>query len=143
MKKIIPTENGFTPHARGSTPCSKRFGPTVCVYPACAGIDRAAAGYDSRQQRLPRMRGDRPYFLRCRGLISRFTPHARGSTLLNIRKKSLSKVYPACAGIDRIPSRRRRLNTCLPRMRGDRPCFKNIVFFQCLFTPHARGSTLW
>ena len=29
----------------------------------------------------------------------------------------------------------------LPRMRGDRPCQKRLVYIRLVFTPHARGST--
>ncbi len=46
------------------------------------------------------MRGDRPY-TGARAIISEtFTPHARGSTLLEERRQQLLNVYPACAGID-------------------------------------------
>src|SRR5690606_20941398 len=70
----------FTPHARGSTPCPKRFGPAVCVYPACAGIDPFGKSPRRGRRSLPRMRGDRPSPC-CENIHGGgFTPHARGST---------------------------------------------------------------
>ena len=111
----------FTPHARGSTFFTKPFPVPLDVYPACAGIDHLPLRLRPWRLGLPRMRGDRPYFLRCRGLISRFTPHARGSTLFAAFDFERCVVYPACAGID-PPSRQiGRATVRLPRMRGDRP----------------------
>ena len=67
------------------------------------------------------MRGDRPeyQFLPSEGVM--FTPHARGSTYPGKNVLSVSRVYPACAGID--PA-----NGAAHRGMG-------------VFTPHARGST--
>ncbi len=79
---ILLTELGymFTPHARGSTRLSEQTHTVERVYPACAGIDRAAGKGFRRSGSLPRMRGDRPYatFLYIHAFV--FTPHARGST---------------------------------------------------------------
>ncbi len=74
----------FTPHARGST---ATIPPGFCggkVYPACAGIDPWSKATVVMLLRLPRMRGDRP--LRASGKIvgREFTPHARGSTWLQM-----------------------------------------------------------
>ena len=140
------TQNGtpvaFTPHARGST-----FDPTVVkslivVYPACAGIvlDRLVSAVTSAG--LPRMRGDRPHLIRKTKIAIWFTPHARGSTGLIHMLESLAKVYPACAGIDRLLHLHREGEKGLPRMRGDRPLFWFHCHCNITFTPHARGSTL-
>ncbi len=72
------------------------------VYPACAGIDPYYTVVLAKYTGLPRMRGDRPSV---KGYIEPtcvFTPHARGSTLINYILHSVAYVYPACAGIDRI-----------------------------------------
>ncbi len=52
-------------------------------------------------------------------------------------------VYPACAGIDPIELWRYTSLVSLPRMRGDRPTFRMSAYQSALFTPHARGSTLF
>ena len=72
--------NMFTPHARGSTSCGKRFTFLPDVYPACAGIDRVRPVCGLWYIRLPRMRGDRPRLVRMMESGEEFTPHARGST---------------------------------------------------------------
>ncbi len=70
----------FTPHARGSTPGAGGSWRRGTVYPACAGIDRAAISTRLRYLSLPRMRGDRPSAKMRQNQVHKFTPHARGST---------------------------------------------------------------
>ena len=81
LSVTVKTPLLFTPHARGSTAC-RGFPPLhVDVYPACAGIDLAGIGDFEEPGCLPRMRGDRPRLSRLCRFLSRFTPHARGSTV--------------------------------------------------------------
>ncbi len=89
------------------------------------------------------MRGDRPVYgtFLCKNYV--FTPHARGSTSLQIRQTILVTVYPACAGIDRYLFLRLSTFPGLPRMRGDRPGMSRQEAYKKLFTPHARGSTFF
>ena len=90
----------FTPHARGSTVPAALRGRSQRVYPACAGIDHKAPSLVPAPPRLPRMRGDRPSPGAMWEPRLQFTPHARGSTLKSVLKSKLTRVYPACAGID-------------------------------------------
>ena len=133
---------GFTPHARGSTPVIGLHRLLRHVYPACAGIDLGVPPKKSNLGRLPRMRGDRPLLRRWGLLCSRFTPHARGSTQYRNASSGNRKVYPACAGIDRLFGGFGARFQRLPRMRGDRPIAHELHLFLGPFTPHARGSTL-
>ena len=87
------------------------------------------------------MRGDRPNSRMRRRTRRRFTPHARGSTLLQCLRTLRRTVYPACAGIDRYAMAESENPTSLPRMRGDRPLERIQKFVEEKFTPHARGST--
>ncbi len=91
---------------------------------------------------LPRMRGDRPCRKPLRTTVKRFTPHARGSTLVQREGGKLACVYPACAGIDRTTTASWCSTSGLPRMRGDRPSLGLPSATSIRFTPHARGSTL-
>ena len=91
--------------------------------------------------RLPRMRGDRPYAQQLRDEKAQFTPHARGSTSLDVSTQAFAGVYPACAGIDLEWPPGRACWPSLPRMRGDRPLVEFWVSRGQWFTPHARGST--
>jgi len=68
------------------------------------------------------MRGDRPVHPAYRAIGARFTPHARGSTMIAALAAGDYKVYPACAGIDLGDDYVYSDTDCLPRMRGDRPC---------------------
>ena len=51
-----------SPHARGSTPVSAHLQGLGPGFPACAGIDPTRILSVSAPGRLPRMRGDRPFF---------------------------------------------------------------------------------
>jgi len=92
--------------------------------------------------RLPRMRGDRPLRVGQLYPITEFTPHARGSTAINLCNHSTVEVYPACAGIDPFNPRLVTPILGLPRMRGDRPPGTPHTLPLQVFTPHARGSTV-
>ena len=132
---------GFTPHARGSTVFSTPVIDRIRVYPACAGIDPHLSVVPHRQDRLPRMRGDRPRHDPQKQCQRRFTPHARGSTKCAQCYQKPRTVYPACAGIDPCYFCPVAPLGCLPRMRGDRPQIISGKLRVGQFTPHARGST--
>ena len=132
----------FTPHARGSTFLPYTRFPKDSVYPACAGIDLGGECRRNAPLSLPRMRGDRPYFLLAFFDDFLFTPHARGSTEGKIAFRSKGGVYPACAGIDLSLRVSGKGFHGLPRMRGDRPHPEELWGEYTAFTPHARGSTL-
>ena len=75
------------------------------------------------------------------GFVLKFTPHARGSTLVIALSAEVVYISPACAGINlgKAQLLSRYLN--LPRMRGDQPNRKINRHNALQFTPHARGST--
>ncbi len=89
------------------------------------------------------MRGDRPLLMIFRGVVTAFTPHARGSTCPFFSPPNHPTVYPACAGIDLDSIRLDPGTGSLPRMRGDRPSYPKRNLGKGMFTPHARGSTLY
>ena len=47
--------------------------------------------------------------------------------------------FPACAGMNRKVSITVRVGTRVPRMRGDEPIPKMLVFHVLKSSPHARG----
>ncbi len=111
----------FTPHARGSTPFLECKRHVHYVYPACAGIDPFDDVVEQKAISLPRMRGDRPMTPEIQRALPKFTPHARGSTILHRSDPRPTWVYPACAGIDLSSQVALNRSLSLPRMRGDRP----------------------
>ena len=110
-------------------------------FPACAGIDLPFYCPPGLFCWLPRMRGDRPFPIDSNILRAQASPHARGSTLIGNADGHCALGFPACAGIDRCPPRRRHSGSWLPRMRGDRPCRIPQHEAQAVASPHARGST--
>ena len=113
-----------TPHARGSTYCVQNVRAIEQVYPACAGIHLSHWPALVYGFRLPRMRGDPPvWYVSMRGR-KLSTPHARGSTFVEVSIAQPASVYPACAGIHRRCPSVRAINSRLPRMRGDPPYWR-------------------
>lgn len=87
--KVQDLYQRFTPHARGSTrSCGKAAG-IFCIYPAGAGINPNCKIAPISSANLPRMRGDQPNLADDAAAIAPFTPHARGSTRLYFRVRSL------------------------------------------------------
>ena len=55
------------------------------------------------------------------GFVLKFTPHARGSTLVIALSAEVVYIYPACAGINPTTFHFHWVEVYLPRMRGDHP----------------------
>jgi len=139
---LLSPHTSSTPHARGSTLFLFCRYKGQTVYPACAGIHPFPAPCLGYKPRLPRMRGDPPAPDVHIGSHIGSTPHARGSTVLNLYDTEAVKVYPACAGIHLLHKTLAHYCKRLPRMRGDPPKELGRPFFPGQSTPHARGSTL-
>ena len=150
------------PRVRGDRPCSKKLGVRMRrspprtrgstrgiplrqvrhqVSPAYAGIDPARMGPPLSRIRLPRVRGDRPWWARVKQGHTRSPPRTRGSTRSRTGPGCRSEVSPAYAGIDpwRRPPPGARAS--LPRVRGDRPYPVNAEPRVARSPPRTRGST--
>ena len=79
----------FTPQARGSTQFDMPPARRASIYPACAGINPHLGQIVLICLHLPRRRGDQPNLADDAAAIAPFTPHARGSTRLYFRVRSL------------------------------------------------------
>ena len=90
---------------------------------------------------LPRIRGDRPLPSSRRENAEEATPHTRGSTWIEEEYGEKRKGYPAYAGIDPQATISSEYTRRLPRIRGDRPAFKEDSAEYVEATPHTRGST--
>ena len=157
-----------SPHTRGWT-CLKLLADDALVgFPAHAGMDlvlRVAVPAhrrlprtrgdgpccDSRQQsqdfsiRLPRTRGDGPATIsqRVRVAATSASPHTRGWTRGTADFGPVRGIvgFPAHAGMDPPPARRRWRRRWLPRTRGDGPTTLTIVYRDDRASPHTRGWT--
>ena len=131
-----------SPHTRGWT----RWWSCRCLsprgFPAHAGMDPASDPPDRDRRGLPRTRGDGP----CSGSAPvthpQASPHTRGWTVLGVSIDWLAGGFPAHAGMDPEPGRRRRGRTRLPRTRGDGPLAGIPADRVLRASPHTRGWTL-
>ena len=138
------------------------FATSLCILPACAGINPInflfflLAGYS------PRMRGGQPSFMATLDRPEEFSPHARGSTSFDARGKHTfdilpacavstlrgdvrttrrDGIHPACAGVNPALSSSHGSKKDSPCMRGGQPVSFEPRPLRTQFTPHARGST--
>ena len=98
------------------------FATSLCILPACAGVNPRRVFRNKHRQHSPRMCGGQPLLPIVEFARSQFSPHARGSTLCRTFIGVPSKIHPACAGVN-------------PSASNQGHCGRNSP-------PHARGSTL-
>ena len=70
-----------------------------------------------------------------------FSPRARGCSELRQLRQQRGYVFPACAGMFRIPVWVISVNSGFPRVRGDVPRFIGKREAQKVFSPRARGCS--
>ena len=92
--------------------------------------------------RFPRMRGDVPQVVAPSLPLDRFSPHARGCSLITGAKDKNQPVFPACAGMFLRLCKVCCGRTGFPRMRGDVPDSYGDVVMPGAFSPHARGCSV-
>ena len=111
------------------------------IYPACAGVNLAVVRCQKVYFYFPRVRGGQPDLVIDAYATFGFSPHARGSPFRASGSTSQS-IHPACAGVNPAPPVLSKGISDSPRMRGGQP-FARVALRASLFTPHARGSTLF
>ena len=153
----------FTPHARGSTQ-QRQFSLFPCngIHPACAGVTLSREWlYEPVYS--PRVRGGQPDLVidayatfgfspHARGspflsiglsMVLVFTPHARGSTLPQIAYYVVTRIHPACAGINPDNSGSIQNQKDSPRMRGGQPDFVVDAYTTLFFPLHMQGCSFF
>ncbi len=112
---------GTAPRTRGSTPQWEgwKFPRQDC--PAHAGIDPCLSRKNTTRCRLPRARGDRPFFYEACTDKALTAPRTRGSTRRLLHHGVAGGDCPAHAGIDPSTGGINPQLVGLPRARGDRP----------------------
>ena len=132
---------GASPHPRGWTPWPLWADGAAAGFPAPAGMDPRRDRPLARQRRLPRTRGDGPR----RGVYtlseSGASPHPRGWTRPQRRRRLARGGFPAPAGMDLDPPPRHPLGGRLPRTRGDGPWYGGGATTGPAASPHPRGWT--
>ena len=130
-----------SPHTRGWTrrPRSGTLG--AGGFPAHAGMDPVVTRRPSMPSRLPRTRGDGPVRRRRPDVGRAASPHTRGWTYYRCVECRARRGFPAHAGMDPEPGRRRRAPRWLPRTRGDGPVAGTRRTLTRSASPHTRGWT--
>ena len=95
----------FSPRARGCSALWNVLESLGGVFPACAGMFLLLICEESCTQRFPRVRGDVPIPGESNGHLIRFSPRARGCSERTALRQFLCRVFPACAGMFRVPTR--------------------------------------
>ena len=131
----------FSPHTRGSTPHPQSFRRGYRILPACAGVSLISVVGKAKILNSPRMRGGQPAFFMKKLAEAQFSPHVRGSNHETDTVNSDGMIHPACAGVN-LSREWLYEPVYSPRMRGGQP-FARVALRASLFTPHARGSTLF
>ena len=110
--------------------------------PAYAGMDPQTGVIKPSNRRLPRLRGDGPYFASFQRKCRRAPPPTRGWTLAFRSCKPLPLGSPAYAGMDPAETGVYRSRVWLPRLRGDGPFSDKRNLRVEMAPPPTRGWTL-
>ena len=89
----------FSPRARGCSLYLTLTNNRIWVFPACAGMFRPHQAPTTLAGRFPRVRGDVPCKAVLAGAAKRFSPRARGCSLVQHILSIRPNVFPACAGM--------------------------------------------
>ena len=94
----------FTPHARGSTQPQDQSSQCPAIYPACAGVNPGGSALSFGILNLPRLRGDQPGYVNGANGRLKFSPHARGSTMMlsQLKQRKCQRLHKNSIG-DIIP----------------------------------------
>jgi hypothetical protein len=134
--RIIPAR------ARGAEQPARARAPVRGIIPACAGSRPGQPRPADRPTDHPRVRGEQVCGGHGHHLRLGSSPRARGAVLLKLRKPSLRRIIPACAGSRRTRGCRRPPRRDHPRVRGEQAGpdvdRRNAVGSP----PHARGAGL-
>lgn len=138
-----PLRTQFSPHARGSTRRTIGTVLVLVILPACAGVNPAPPVLSKGISDSPRMRGGHPNFGCWKSKNTQFTPHARGSTLPQIAYYVVTRIHPACAGINPDDSGSIQNQKDSPRMRGGQPDFVVDAYTTLFFPLHMQGCSFF
>ncbi len=134
------SQNGSSPHARGTHSAATSNRPPWRFIPACAGNARPAFPVSTPRPVHPRMRGERGRPIDQETAIDGSSPHARGTHGSGGLGRGNSRFIPACAGNATARSIDFSNLTVHPRMRGERAILVVRAMWATGSSPHARGT---
>jgi len=130
-----------SPHTRGSSRRHRDRRGLGDVVPAHAGVIPIAPPPLRSRRCRPRTRGGHPWSTLKELEKSESSPHTRGSSRLDYRRRYMSIVVPAHAGVIRVSSRRPGMASSRPRTRGGHPGGLTELALELRSSPHTRGSS--
>ncbi len=130
-----------SPRTRGSTGTARRKVSKCAGFPAHAGINRCSMPSRNAPSRVPRARGDQPWFRQIFPGAKLGSPRTRGSTAGSCLSHRYPGGFPAHAGINRMHRRACPVSRRVPRARGDQPAFTMMSPWHGMGSPRTRGST--
>ncbi|KFI48485.1 hypothetical protein BBOU_0614 [Bifidobacterium boum] len=134
------TEQGSSPHARGTHGMQVVRFQRIGIIPACAGNTMTRRSKDSTNRDHPRMRGEHKTQPRLASVPLGSSPHARGTRKFDFKKYVDAGIIPACAGnTQRSRAGPWRIRDH-PRMRGEHIGLSRPSYPSRGSSPHARGT---
>ena len=130
-----------SPRMRGWTEQDEDRGGDQAVFPAHAGMDRAAARAAGRRRCVPRACGDGPRLIELAFCVLACSPRMRGWTGICDRRQHVPLVFPAHAGMDRSWASSQRSSSGVPRACGDGPATEPGSGGASECSPRMRGWT--
>ena len=113
----------------------------MMVFPACAGMFLEEKKINHSQHRFPRVRGDVPKSPSQSPQHLKFSPRARGCSVVVRVHQEVRGVFPACAGMFLVQHPLHDSEGGFPRVRGDVPKNHENPQFPPTFSPRARGCS--
>ena len=110
-----------SPHTRGWTRHINQQLMECKGFPAHAGMDPRQRNCQPSARRFPRTRGDGPRQQISMGTSPEVSPHTRGWTRIEERRRVLRAGFPAHAGMDPCTGHPPDASNRFPRTRGDGP----------------------
>ena len=140
--RALPKRQGWSsPHTRGSSHGYSGHPAAQVVVPAHAGVILMTVRRGTLCRRRPRTRGGHPAQGVIDAVVTKSSPHTRGSSCTVKHTTWRERVVPAHAGV--IPREKQRLAAWLsrPRTRGGHPYKGTGYSSQVSSSPHTRGSS--
>ena len=129
----------FFPHTRGWSQRTAFLSPTLCVFPAHAGVIPNRDPRIDETSGFSRTRGGDPSMYSDGHLTYEFFPHTRGWSLATLFACPIPTVFPAHAGVIPHLLVSKKLCLCFSRTRGGDPTTLKFDYNTAEFFPHTRG----
>ena len=137
---LMDSQEGSSPHARGTPWCFHEKLILFGIIPACAGNTTGWNNAREHDWDHPRMRGEHVREIVCDTPEKGSSPHARGTQTICRQINTSIGIIPACAGNTFYDIQRESKTRDHPRMRGEHQEVARKTRLGQGSSPHARGT---